>query len=239
MALLALGIHAGDEVICPSFSFIATANCIVHAGGTPVFVDIDRDTYNLDPRRVEEAITPRTRAILAVHQVGQPAAMNEILEVARKHSLPVVEDAACAIGSEYLGRRIGAPHGVMAIFSFHPRKILTTGEGGMITTADAELAARLRGLRQHAMSVSDVARHSASQIVFEEYNEVGYNYRMTDLQAAVGLVQLGRLDGFLARRRYLAGRYTERLQSLGMAEASGTTRGTAPQFSIVRRAANV
>lgn len=215
MALLALGIHAGDEVICPSFSFIATANCIVHAGGTPVFVDIDRDTYNLDPRRVEEAITPRTRAILAVHQVGQPAAMNEILEVARKHSLPVVEDAACAIGSEYLGRRIGAPHGVMAIFSFHPRKILTTGEGGMITTADAELAARLRGLRQHAMSVSDVARHSASQIVFEEYNEVGYNYRMTDLQAAVGLVQLGRLDGFLARRRYLAGRYTERLQSLG------------------------
>jgi perosamine synthetase len=215
MALLALGIHSGDEVICPSFSFIATANCIVHAGGTPVFVDIDRETYNLDPRRVEEAITPRTRAILAVHQVGQPAAMNEILEVARKHSLPVVEDAACAIGSEYLGRRVGAPHGIMACFSFHPRKILTTGEGGMITTSDAELATRLRGLRQHAMSVSDVARHSASQIVFEEYNEVGYNYRMTDLQAAVGLVQLGRLDGFLARRRYLAGRYTERLQSMG------------------------
>jgi perosamine synthetase len=215
LALLALGVRPGDEVICPSFSFIATANCIVHAGATPVFVDIDPDTYNLDPRRIEEAITPRTRAILAVHQVGLPASMNEILEIANRHNLPVLEDAACAIGSEYFGRRVGAPHGVMACFSFHPRKILTTGEGGMITTADADLAARLRGLRQHAMSVSDVARHSASQIVFEEYKEVGYNYRMTDMQAAVGLVQLGRLDGFLARRRSLAARYSERLQTLG------------------------
>ena len=215
LALLALGVRPGDEVICPSFSFIATANCIVHAGATPVFVDIDPDTYNLDPRRIEEAITPRTRAILAVHQVGLPASMNEILEIANRHNLPVLEDAACAIGSEYFGQRVGAPHGVMACFSFHPRKVLTTGEGGMITTADADLAARLRGLRQHAMSVSDVARHSASQIVFEEYKEVGYNYRMTDMQAAVGLVQLGRLDGFLARRRSLAARYSERLQNLG------------------------
>lgn len=215
LALLALGVRSGDEVICPSFSFIATANCIVHAGGTPVFVDIDPDTYNLDPRRIEDAITPRTRAILAVHQVGLPASMNEILEVADKHRLPVAEDAACAIGSEYFNRRVGAPRGILACFSFHPRKILTTGEGGMITTANAELAARLRGLRQHAMSVSDVARHNASQIVFEEYSEVGYNYRMTDLQAAVGLVQLGRLDSFLARRRYLATRYCERLRNLG------------------------
>jgi dTDP-4-amino-4,6-dideoxygalactose transaminase len=215
MGLLALGVRSGDEVICPSFSFIATANCVVHAGATPVFVDIDPETYNLDPRRIEAAITPKTRAILAVHQVGLPASMNEILDVASGHGLPVLEDAACAIGSEYYSRRIGAPHGVMACFSFHPRKILTTGEGGMITTADAGLAARLRGLRQHAMSVSDVARHSASQIVFEEYKEVGYNYRMTDMQAAVGLVQLGRLDGFLARRRNLAARYSERLQTLG------------------------
>ena len=215
LGLFALGVRPGDEVICPSFSFIATANCIVHAGGTPVFVDIDPETYNLDPRRIEEAITPRTRAILAVHQVGLPASLDEILEVAGRHGLPVVEDAACAIGSEYFGRRVGAPHGVLACFSFHPRKVMTTGEGGMITTANVELAARLRGLRQHAMSVSDVARHSASQIVFEEYNEVGYNYRMTDLQAAVGIVQLGRLDALLARRRYLADRYSERLRPLG------------------------
>jgi perosamine synthetase len=215
LALLSLGVRAGDEVICPSFSFIATANCIVHAGGTPVFVDIDPETYNLDPQRIEEAITPRTRAILAVHQVGLPASLNEILEVARRHALPVVEDAACAIGSQYFGRRIGAPHGDLACFSFHPRKILTTGEGGMITTGDAAVAARLRGLRQHAMSVSDVARHSARQITFETYGEVGYNYRMTDLQAAMGLVQLGRLDDLLARRRYLAARYSERLRPLG------------------------
>jgi dTDP-4-amino-4,6-dideoxygalactose transaminase len=126
----------------------------------------------------------------------------------------VVEDAACAVGSEYFGRRIGAPHGTLACFSFHPRKILTTGEGGMITARDANVAGRLRRLRQHAMSVSDVARHSAGQVVFEGYNEVGYNYRMTDLQAAVGLVQLRRLDGFLARRRVLAARYSERLSKL-------------------------
>jgi dTDP-4-amino-4,6-dideoxygalactose transaminase len=218
LALLAVGIRTGDEVICPSFSFVATANCIVYTGGTPVFVDIDPDTYNLDPHRIEEAITPRTRAILAVHQVGLPASLDEILKVAGRHGLPVVEDAACAVGAQYFGQRIGAPRGLLACFSFHPRKILTTGEGGMITTADAELAARLRCLRQHAMSVSDAARHNAQQIVFETYNEVGYNYRMTDLQAAVGLVQLSRLDDLLARRRYLASRYSERLRSFGWLE---------------------
>jgi perosamine synthetase len=214
LALFALGVRSGDEVICPSFSFVASANCIVHAGGTPHFVDIDPETYNLDPGRIEEAITPRTRAILVVHQVGLPASLNEILHIAGRHALPVVEDAACAIGSEYFGRRVGTPHGVVACFSFHPRKILTTGEGGMITTGDAALAARLRALRQHAMTVSDVARHSARQIVFERYEEVGYNYRMTDLQAALGLVQLGRLDELLARRRYLASRYSDRLRSV-------------------------
>jgi dTDP-4-amino-4,6-dideoxygalactose transaminase len=215
LALLALGVRAGDEIICPSFSFIATANSIVHAGANPVFVDIDRETYNVDPLKIEEAITPRTRAIMAVHQVGMPAAMEEILAIADKHGLATVEDAACAIGAEYSGRRIGSPHGTLACFSFHPRKILTTGEGGMITTGNAQLAERMRSLRQHAMSVSDLARHSANRIIVEEYTEVGYNFRMTDLQAAVGLVQLGRVDGFLARRRYLAARYSNRLRNLG------------------------
>jgi perosamine synthetase len=214
LALLALDVRAGDEVICPSFSFIATANSIVHAGAHPVFVDIHRETYNIDPQKIEEAITPRTRAILAVHQVGMPAAMEEILAIAEKHGLAIVEDAACAIGAEYLGRRIGSPHGVLACFSFHPRKILTTGEGGMVTTSNALLASRIRSLRQHAMTVSDVARHSADHIIFEEYTEVGFNFRMTDLQAAVGLVQLERLDGFLARRRALAARYSNRLRNL-------------------------
>jgi dTDP-4-amino-4,6-dideoxygalactose transaminase len=214
LALLAVGIGPGDEVLCPSLSFVATANAIVHAGATPIFVDVDSSTYNIDSNCVERAITARTKAILLVHQVGLPAALNEIRDIAGRHKLVVVEDAACAIGAEYRGERIGLPHAAIACFSFHPRKVLTTGEGGMITTADAELAVRMRRLRQHGMTVSDLARHGSSKIMIESYDEVGFNYRMTDMQAAVGLVQLRRLDGMLARRRSLAHRYSERLASL-------------------------
>ena len=163
---------------------------------------------------------PRTKAILVVHQIGLPAALDEINEIANRHGLLVIEDAACAIGSEYKGHRIGRPHSLMACFSFHPRKILTTGEGGMITTADAELAARLRRLRQHAMTVSDVARHSSQKVVIESYDEVGYNYRMTDMQAAVGLVQLQRLNDMLNRRRMLAERYSAAAVGVWMATAA-------------------
>jgi len=214
LSLRAAGVKPGDEVLCPSLSFIATANAIIHAGARPVFVDVDRCTYNMDPASMEPAITARTKAILAVHQIGLPAALAEIGQIAKRHSLLVIEDAACAIGAEYQGRRIGLPHSTMACFSFHPRKILTTGEGGMITTADEEVAARLRRLRQHAMTVSDVARHSATRVTIESYDEVGYNYRMTDLQAAVGLVQLQRLPEMLARRRALALRYSSQLSKL-------------------------
>jgi dTDP-4-amino-4,6-dideoxygalactose transaminase len=214
LALLASGIGPGDEVICPSLSFIATANSIAYTGATPVFGDIDLATYNLDPARLEETISPRTKAVLIVHQIGLPAEMKELLAVAAKRGLTVIEDAACAIGSEYDGNLIGKPLGTMACFSFHPRKILTTGEGGMITTSDAKLAERLRRLRQHAMSLSDVARHNAKQISSETYDEVGFNFRMTDMQAAIGLAQLCRLDDFLKRRRYLAARYTEGLQNI-------------------------
>jgi perosamine synthetase len=214
LALLAAGIKPGDEVLCPSLSFIATANAIVHAGARPVFVDVDRCTYNMDPACIEPAITPRTKAILAVHQIGLPAALAEIGQIAKRNGLLVIEDAACAIGAEYQGQRTGLPHTAMACFSFHPRKILTTGEGGMITTADEDLAERLRRLRQHAMTVSDVARHSATKVVIESYEEVGYNYRMTDLQAAVGLVQLQRFPDMLARRRELALRYSLQLSKL-------------------------
>jgi perosamine synthetase len=214
LALLAIGVGPGDEVICPSFSFIATANSITYTGATPIFADIDLATYNLDPTRLEEAISPRTKAILVVHQIGLPAEMNEILAVAEEHGLVVIEDAACAIGSEYDGKLIGKPLGTMACFSFHPRKILTTGEGGMITTSGAKLAERLRRLRQHAMSLSDVVRHNAKQVSSETYDEVGYNFRMTDMQAAIGITQLGRLKGFLERRRYFAARYDRGLQNL-------------------------
>jgi perosamine synthetase len=214
LALLASGIGPGDEVICPSLSFIATANSIAYTGAKPIFGDIDLATYNLDPTRLEEAISPRTKAILIVHQIGLPAEMNELLAVAAVHGLTVIEDAACAIGSEYDGKLIGKPLGTMACFSFHPRKILTTGEGGMITTSDAKLAERLRRLRQHAMSLSDVVRHNAKHISSETYDEVGFNFRMTDIQAAIGVTQLGRLADFLKRRRYLAARYTRALQNL-------------------------
>ena len=214
LALLAAGVRPGDEVLCPSLSFIATANVIVHVGAIPVFVDIDESTYNIDPSCIERAITPRTKAILAVHQIGLPAAIDEINDIASRHGLLVIEDAACAIGSRYMGQRIGLPHTSMACFSFHPRKVLTTGEGGMITTCDKELAARIRGLRQHAMTISDLTRHGSSKVVIESYDEVGYNYRMTDLQAAIGLVQLGRIEEMIDRRRELALRYSSRLSSL-------------------------
>lgn len=215
LAFIAAGISPGDEVLCPSLSFIATANSIRYVGATPIFVDIDAVTYNLDPRKIEAAITSRTKAILAVHQIGLPAALDEIQEIARRHSLLVIEDAACAIGSAYHERRIGQPHAYMACFSFHPRKILTTGEGGMITTSDETVATRIRQLRQHAMSTSDLTRHSSQKVVIESYDEVGYNFRMTDLQGAIGLVQLGRVEGFIERRRAFASRYNEALLNLG------------------------
>jgi len=214
LALLAIGVGPGDEVICPSLSFIATANAIVYTGAIPVFSDINLATYNLEPCRLEEVISPRTKAILVVHQVGLPADMDGILTVAAKYGLAVIEDAACAIGSRHNGALIGKPLGVMACFSFHPRKILTTGEGGMIATNDEKIAEKLRRARQHAMSLSDVLRHNARQIVTETYDEVGFNYRMTDMQAAIGITQLNRLNDLLKRRRYLAARYTKALQNV-------------------------
>jgi perosamine synthetase len=214
LALVAAGVKPGDEVICPSLSFIATANAIVYAGATPIFADVDRSTYNLDPNRIGELITSRTSAILLVHQIGLPCPIDAIQSIASRHGLVLVEDAACAIGSEYRGVRIGRPHTAVACFSFHPRKILTTAEGGMLTTNDEEIAARVRRLRQHAMTVSDLARHSSSRVMIEHYDELGYNYRMTDLQAALGLVQLRRLDKMLLRRRELAERYSQRLSKL-------------------------
>jgi perosamine synthetase len=215
LGFIAAGIGPGDEVLCPSLSFIATANSIRYVGATPVFVDIDPVTFNLDPSRLEEAITPRTRAILVVHQIGLPAALAEISEIANRHNLLVIEDAACAIGSSYQGQRIGMPHSFLACFSFHPRKILTTGEGGMVTTSDEKVATRIRHLRQHAMNTSDLTRHQSQKVVLETYDEVGYNFRMTDMQAAVGLVQLRRVDGFIERRRDLAKRYSQGLERLG------------------------
>jgi dTDP-4-amino-4,6-dideoxygalactose transaminase len=215
LALHALGVKQGDEVITASHSFIATANAVRYCGATPVFVDIDPRTYNIDPDRLEAAITPKTRVIMPIHQMGMPCDMRAILEIAAHYKLPVVEDAACAIGSEIetpLGwEAVGSPHGAIACFSFHPRKILTTGDGGMLTTRDPALDRQFRLLRQHGMSVPDTTRHSASKVIFEDYPILGFNYRMTDIQAAIGRVQLRRLPSMLERRRELASRYTDAL----------------------------
>jgi len=211
LALRALDIGPRDEVICPTLTFIATANAVVYCGATPVLVDVDSATCNIDADAVAAAITPRTRAILAVHQLGLPADLERLQALADRRGLRLVEDAACAAGAQYHGARIGRPHGVLACFSFHPRKSITTGEGGMITTGDPALAARVRLLRQHGMSLSDLDRHRGAAVQFESYPEIGFNYRMTDLQAAIGVEQLRKLEGVLTRRRALAHRYTEAL----------------------------
>ena len=215
LALLAVGVGPGDEVITASHSFIATANSIRYCGAEPVFVDIDPDTYNLDPQGVAAAVTSRTRAILAVHQMGMPCDLPALSALARRHGITLIEDAACAAGSEIRidggWEPIGRPCGEIACFSFHPRKVISTGDGGMLTTADKTFDDAFRLLRQHGMSVSDTVRHSSPQVVFEDYVAIGYNYRMTDIQAAIGRKQLERLPELVSRRRDLAARYTELL----------------------------
>ena len=230
LALAACGVSSGDEVVTVSHSFIATSNAIRYCGATPVFVDIQRETYNIDPSLVEAAIGPRTKAILAVHQLGMPCDLAAIVEIGTRRSVPVVEDAACAVGSEIRWNdrweRIGHPRGLVACFSFHPRKLLSTGDGGMLTTADPDLDRKFRLLRQHGMSVSDTVRHSSSTVIQEEYPVLGYNYRMTDIQAAIGREQLTRLSGIVSRRRALAERYRERL-----ANVAGVSIPTEPEWA--------
>jgi perosamine synthetase len=213
LALRVAGVAAGDEVIVPSLSFIATANSIRYCGATPVFCDIDARTFNMDPGCIEALITPRTRALLPVHQIGLAADLSPLQAIAAKHGLELIDDAACALGAEYRGRRVGSLTR-LACFSFHPRKSITTGEGGMITTSDAELAGAMRRLRTHSMSAPAEARHAANDVLVESYDELGYNYRLTDIQAAIGIVQMTRLPAMLARRRALAERYARLLAGL-------------------------
>ncbi|MBI4688815.1 MAG: DegT/DnrJ/EryC1/StrS family aminotransferase [Nitrospirae bacterium] len=209
-ALSVSGIGSGDEVIVPSLSFIATANSVVHAGAKPVFADVDPGTCNVTAETIEMAITNKTRAVMPVHQMGLPVDIDPIRDLCESRRLILIEDAACAVGSEYKGRRIGG-HGNIACFSFHPRKVITTGEGGMITTDDPDTASRLRRFRHHGMSVSDIERHTANKIIIEVYPEIGYNYRMTDIQASMGIVQLGKLPLIIEKRRQIAESYNKGL----------------------------
>lgn len=211
LALVVAGIGPGDEVVVPSLSFIATANAVMYVGATPVFADIDLATNNLTADTIEAVRTPATKAVILVHQGGMPADVARIRPYCAGHDILVIEDSACAAGST-IGDGIAGGDAVVGAYSFHPRKILTTGEGGMVVTSDPEWAVRLVRLREHGMSMSAADRHAAGGApVIEQYFEVGFNYRMTDIQAAVGLVQLGRLPDVIARRRELAARYTEAL----------------------------
>jgi perosamine synthetase len=213
LALASIGVTAGDEVIVPSFTFIASANAILYTGATVVFCEIDPRTFNADPADIEKRITKKTKAIMPVDQIGLACDIGPINDIAKRHGIPVVEDAAPTIGGTYKGRRVGS-NAHQTVFSFHPRKVITTGEGGMITTDDDALADRARKLRAHAMSVSDLDRHTADRPILEEYHELGFNYRMTDIQASIGLVQVRRLDELLAIRVAKADRYGRELADI-------------------------
>jgi dTDP-4-amino-4,6-dideoxygalactose transaminase len=214
LALAALGIGPGDEVIVPAFTWVATANVVVYCGATPVFVDVEPSTYNIDPADVARKVTPRTRAVIPVHLFGLCADMDRLQGVL-PDGVAVLEDAACAAGAAYMGRTAGGL-GDAAAFSFHPRKSITTGEGGMVTTNDPDLAGRARTLRDHGASISEEQRHHGpAPYLLPEFHELGFNYRMTDLQAAVGLVQLGKLDGFVEERDRWAHWYMRELSDLG------------------------
>jgi perosamine synthetase len=212
LSMIVAGIKEGDEVICPSMSYIATANSIKYVGATPVFAEVGED-YNIDAKHTESLITSKTKAILIVHQIGFPADIDAFKDICNRHNLILIEDAACAAGSSYKGKKIGS-HSDLVCFSFHPRKVISTGDGGMITTNNPEYNERLRLLRQHGMSVNDRVRHSSSKVIFEDHLEVGYNYRMTDIQAAVGIKQLEKLDWIVQERRKIAEYYLGKLKDV-------------------------
>ena len=212
LSMIVAGVKSGDEVICPSMSYIATANCIKYVGATPVFAEVGED-YNIDIEDVKTKITSNTKAILIVHQIGMPADIDAFAQFCKEKNLILIEDAACAIGSSYKGKKIGS-HSDLVCFSFHPRKVISTGDGGMITTTNQAFADRMKLLRQHGMSVSDRVRHQSSNIIFEDHLEVGYNYRMTDIQASVGIKQLEKLDWIVEERRKIAEKYLEGLKNM-------------------------
>jgi dTDP-4-amino-4,6-dideoxygalactose transaminase len=213
LALLVGGVGPGDDVVVPSFSFIATTNAVRYVGARPVFADVDLATGDITGETVRPALTAATKAVIVVDQGGVPVDLASVRAVTDPLGILVIEDAACGAGSTYRGRPVGSTAEI-TVWSFHPRKVLTTGEGGMLTTVHSDWAARARGLREHAMSVSAADRHASVFPPEEEYTEVGFNFRMTDLQAALGLVQLSRLQEIVARRRELAARYQAAIAEL-------------------------
>jgi dTDP-4-amino-4,6-dideoxygalactose transaminase len=214
LALVVSGIKPGDEVIVPAHTCMATAHAICHSGGMPVFCDIHPDTFNMDPDHVEHLVKPsKTRALMIVHQIGLPADLDRLMTIARKYDLAVIEDAATALGAKYKGRHLGGWNNPTC-FSFHPRKMITTGEGGMMIINDEEKAQRARTLRSAGASISDLARHQAMGTLQQQYFEIGYNYRLTDIQAAIGLVQMDKISAMLQQRAEQAAFYNAALSEL-------------------------
>lgn len=200
LAVIAAGVREGDEVICPSYSFIATANCIKYVDAVPVFADIDPGTFNINPAKLGELITEKTKAIIIAHQFGLPCDIDALNKIANENNLKLIEDAACAAGSSYKGRKIGSDS-ELCCFSFHPRKVISTGEGGMVVTNNENFYKRIKHLRQHSL-------------VKEDHPELGYNYRMTDIQASIGIKQLEKLDWIVSERRKIAKKYVEELKDI-------------------------
>ena len=213
LAMIVAGVTADDEVVCPSMSYVATANSIRYVGAKVVFAEVNPTTYNIDVDDVRKKITSKTKAILIVHQIGMPADIDAFKDLCNEKNLVLIEDAACAAGSSYKGNKIGS-HSDLVCFSFHPRKVITTGDGGMITTNNEAYRDRIKLLRQHAMSINDRIRHESDKVIFEDHVELGYNYRMTDIQAAVGIKQLEKLDKIVAERRKVAFKYHQAFKDI-------------------------
>jgi len=214
IACLAAGISKGDEVITTPITFAASANCVLYCGGTPVFADIDADTYNICPQEIEKKITNKTKAIIPVHYTGQSCDMDAIMEIAGKHDLIVIEDAAHALGASYKGKMIGSISD-MTCFSFHPVKPITTGEGGMVVTDDEELYQRLLLFRSHGITRDEGLMTKSQGAWYYQQLELGYNYRITDISCALGISQMDKLDSFLEKRRKIANYYNEAFGKVG------------------------
>lgn len=236
LATMALGLRPGDEVIVPAFTWITSAHAAEYAGAKAVFVDIDLTTFNIDPLALKEAITPRTKAVVAVHLFGLAAEMDEIRAICQPHGIRIIEDAACAIATTYKGEPVGAL-GDLGCFSFHPRKVVTTGEGGAVTTNDTELAAVVRSLRNHGttgLPSPDIEPHGPWTM--GTFNRLGFNLRLSDIQAAVGVAQMAKLQRLVADRRATARRYTEMLRGLNdlVLPVAGDVEGHTYQSYVIR-----
>lgn len=214
IACLAAGINKGDEVITTPITFAASSNCVLYCGGTPVFADIDADTYNISPEEIEKKITEKTKAVIPVHFAGQPCDMDAVAKIAKEHGLIVIEDAAHALGASYHGKKIGSLSSDMACFSFHPVKPITTGEGGMVVTDNEELYQRLLLFRSHGITRNTEMMTENQGAWYYQQLELGYNYRITDISCALGISQLAKLEFFLKRRRRIAERYNEAFQGI-------------------------